>query len=239
MTPSVTVGCAFHNKRHLVREILTSYAELLTHPCKFIFIFDGCTDGTEKEACKAWSELTQPEDEAMILTAPDVFELNTNNMMIDTFGTDFLVIFQDDMILRDETLLECIGFALDQEGDKLGVIGFRDGFNKKYKGMRSSSWSASPGRELAMGEMVPVEMVNRGPIVFNRRLYEKIGKLRTVYNKSGSHIEMDYCLQARQAGFVNLVIGSDIDHRHTDNPKFKEMDAENGVIFKDLWPGAL
>jgi GT2 family glycosyltransferase len=171
-------------------------------------------------------------------TMPNVFELYTNNKLMDMFRSDYLIIFQDDMVLRDPMLLPNLRAVISTYGRGLGVVGCRDGFGSGYSGMCSSRFSANKLTRVTLqpGQCSVVDMLNRGPIMVGRELVNRIGTLSEDYNKSGSYSEMDYCLRAKRAGLANVCMGALIDHSHKTNPAFNQMDAANRSVFQQIWP---
>jgi hypothetical protein len=79
-------------------------------------------------------------------------------------------------------------------------------------------------------------MVNRGPIVISAELRRAIGILDTGYGKSGAFSEMDYCIRAVQAGFVNVAMGLAMDHVRNFNKDLTPMDNEAKKVFVRKWP---
>jgi hypothetical protein len=229
-----TIGYAIHNKDKLIPKIIEGLSKNIPNTgINYIFIFDGCTDKSYKVFYENVYKLNGTFQD---FTTGNIFELNTNNMMISKFTTDFLIIFQDDMILKDRTLLNHIEGLDFIYKDKLGVIGCRDGFDVGYTNMFSSPFSGSPNSGiLKHGDYREVMMVNRGPIVFNQTIKTKVGILGTEFNKSGAYSEMDYCLRCYYEGFKNIILSTEIDHIRKQNPIFSTMDEESHVVFSNKW----
>jgi hypothetical protein len=82
-------------------------------------------------------------------------------------------------------------------------------------------------------------MVNRGPIVISAELRRAIGLLDVSYGKSGAFSEMDYCLQAARAGFVNVAMGLAMEHIRNFNKALTPLDNEARKVFIKKWPEVL
>ena len=79
--------------------------------------------------------------------------------------------------------------------------------------MISSEWSESmiSIRRLAPGEHVERPYVNPGPMIYTRKLIESIG----YYNMDFRcwYWWNDYCHRSLMAGFVNVLLGTAIQHK--------------------------
>lgn len=239
-----TIGYPIHNKGYMIDEIINGLAYSIgdsDHEIKYRFILDGCTDKSKEVL-----EKLMPENSSYIET-DNLFQLKTNNILVNNFDTDFLVIFQDDMVLRDTNFLDNILRVYERYGDKLGLLGCRDGFNEGFSDMCGSHFSASARCKTKLGSGINRErmMVNIGPIVFTQKLVEKMGCFDEIYTR-GTYEEMEYSLKCTLAGLKTVVMGVDLTHskfthknrhhiEHTSQNVLNEMYAINGQIFEDRW----
>lgn len=127
-------------------------------------------------------------------------------------GLDAAIVFQEDQIMvpgRD--LIAHVDRLLDTYGDKLGVVGGRDGFGHGCTEMVGSAWSVSSlQRRLAPGEFAARPLSNRGPVIYPRKLVETVGVVDPLNEYDVWFTEIDYCNRAHRAGFVNGVMGTDL-----------------------------
>ncbi len=241
---SFTIGYPIHNKGYMIDEIINGLVNSISHDVKYKFILDGCTDQSkiilEKEMVKLRN--------ASYIETDNLFQLRTNNLLMKDFDTDFLIIFQDDMVLRDVYFLDNILRVYDKYGDKLGLLGCRDGFDAGYSNMSSSRFSDSAphGNEiLDSGEHRERMMINIGPIVFTQRLIDEMGYFDEIYGNA-VYEEMEYSLKCTLKGLKTVVMGVDLIHskflhknrnhvKHTNQEVIGEMYNKNIIIFRERW----
>lgn len=239
-----TVGYPIYNKGHMIDEIvngLVSSIDQEKYDVKYTFIFDGCTDNSKEVFEKEKVKLKNVET----IDTQNLFQLKTNNILIKNFSTDFLVIFQDDMVLQDVNFLDNIIKIYEIYGDKLGIIGCRDGFGPGFSNMHGSVFSESRRIPIKSGEFMEKMMINIGPIVFTKELVKKMGAFDEVYGK-GSMEEEEYSLKCGLRGLKNILLGVDLihskfDHKnvnktnHTSVPVLEHSNSVNRQIFRDRW----
>jgi len=161
-------------------------------------------------------------------------EFTQHNHLMDWFLSeslaDVLIVPQDDNRIEGSTLIEDVERVWKQYGDKLGVIGGRDGYGIGYSKMASSPFSASVhcSHRLAIGEWAERLMVNTGPLIYNRNQIRLTG----FYDPDQEVYGMDdYCLAARAAGLTNVVLGMDIKHEKFGNVPRSRVD---GVLAANM-----
>lgn len=237
-----TVGYTIFNKEHSIIPILNGIAKCFPEDCEVIFHFDACTDRSFN-VLQRNKHILGKRKLIVLQNSRDLYELKSNNLLIDTFTKDVLVIFQDDMICIDENLCNRADEIIREYGDSLGLLGARDGFDVE-DGNRvnfvKNQWSPSPspGRILKRGEFVERSFVNRGPIFLTRTTLEKIpGFSEDFY--PGSWDDRDFCCRAKyEHGLVNIVMFSRIMERR--ERKATKLDAAilhrlNGRKFFCRW----
>jgi GT2 family glycosyltransferase len=241
-----TIGYAIHNKGYMLDKIIDGLVDSIpeTYEVKYVFILDGCSDNSKEILAIEGKKLKNVE----VIETPDLFELRTNNILMKSFDTDFLIIFQDDMVLKDSNFLANLINVYSIYGDNLGLVGCRDGFNDGYSDLYGSEFSDSKKTlVLKSGDYAPKLMLNRGPIIFTKNLIEKIGLFDEAYN-NGTFEEMEYCLKCHKAGLINVVMGIDLIHSkfddkaehfaahpHTHQTELKRMYKVNHELFSKRW----
>jgi hypothetical protein len=238
-----TIGIPIHNKGHMVLDIIQGLKENITEDVDYIFIFDGCTDNSEAEFDRVAQGLGWNINK---IKTDNIYQLKTNNLIFDTFKTENVVVFQDDMVLKDKNYLNNLRKLKNQYKNNLGIVGSRDGFEKNYSEMYGSRFSESKGRTiLEPGEYREKAMINIGPIMLTRTLITKIGKFDEIYGK-GAYEEMEYSLKCRNVGLINIVLGTDVLHskhaervvggiQHTDTATLMHHYGRNSKIFGERW----
>ena len=88
-----------HNKGFLIDRVVKGIYENTSTPTELIFVFDGCTDDSEK---KVESIPTPPNFSVKKFYAPNVFETKANNIGLKAATGDYSIIVQDDMIIKEK-----------------------------------------------------------------------------------------------------------------------------------------
>jgi len=238
-----TIGYPIHNKGYMLDNIINGLVHSIHQDVKYKFIFDGCTDNSIEVFERERSKLKNTE----YIETDNLFQLRTNNILINEIDTDFLIIFQDDMVLTDAYFLDNILKVYDKYGDTLGLLGCRDGFNEGYSNMAGSRFSESNRKKITLrsGQFMERMMVNIGPIVFTKKLVETMGCFDEIYT-NGTYEEMEYSLKCTLAGLKTVVMGVDLIHSkhthknkdnvaHTSQKVISEMYGINEKIFRERW----
>lgn len=183
------------------------------------FHFDACEDGSQDawNACYPYLLMRAggwKQEQITGLASPTtVGELGGHNRILDLFmagNYDLCLIAQD-----DQRFTACpahfLEVQLNQFGERLGIIGGRDGYDVAYSHFTGSRWSESNvQRRLNHGEFVPLPYMNSGPIAYTRKVVERVGKLDPEF--IAYYVWDDYGHRARKLGFVNGVMGMDLIH---------------------------
>jgi hypothetical protein len=243
--PKFTIGYSIHNKAHMIEEIVAGLANNISEEpiADYIFIFDGCTDDSEDIFDHFSKSL---KGNVRKIKTDNIFQLRTNNLLMKEFNSDFLIIFQDDMVLKDRNMLNNILRIQNIYKDKLGIIGCRDGFEFGYKNMYGSPFSKSTRKILDIGNFMEKDIVNVGPIIVTKKLISLVGYFDKIYGVGG-YEEMEYSLKCKHwHNLTNVVLGIDLIHskfEHKNTKKVKHTDADalvaqlkkNGIIFCNRW----
>lgn len=243
-----TIGYPIHNKSHMMDEIINGLVNNIKIPIEYIFIFDGCTDNSEEildsMSHKLLGNVTK-------IHTKNLFQLKTYNLLMKEFKTDVLIMFQDDMVLKDPNFLDNIAKINEKYGDELGIIGCRDGFEKEYTHMLSSKFSGSDkhfagSRVIEHGEFHECSIINVGPIAVTRRLVDTVGYFDEIYD-IGAYEEMEYSIICKyQYNLKNIILGVDLIHskfehkakkevKHTAAVELKDQYSINEPIFSNRW----
>lgn len=214
---SFTVGYTIYNRQDSIIPILEGIAKCFSKDCEVVMHFDACTD-LSRPIFESNKGILGKRQIVVRETNPDFFELRGNNLLIGTFTSDVLVIFQDDMVCADSKICSTIEGLIARYGNSLGLIGGRDGFElseeKRVKFVKNY-WSPSrtAGYYLKLGESRERTFVNRGPIVLTRSLIDKIGGFNTDYCP-GTYDDRDFCCQAKFThSLTNVVMQTHVDER--------------------------
>lgn len=195
------------------------------------FVFDTCDDGTVeafnsvsnwwlvrngfKFSGETWdNQLRGTHDwSTPFQTDRPIREVGGHNRLLQMFlksDCDMAIIAQDDQqfarpVYYDYSKLREI------YGDRLGIIGGRDGYGPSFRGMASSMWSESNTHErLPYGSYAERPYFNSGPVGYTRKLVETVGLLDDQF--TAYYVWDDYGARALAAGFQSVVLSTHIIH---------------------------
>ena len=240
-----SVGYTIYNREDLVIPILKGVAKCFPQACEVIIHFDACTDESHQVFWKYRSVLGKRKVR-VLRSSRDLFELKSNNLLIDVFTGDVLAIFQGDMICVDENICERAEKIIAEYGDSLGLLGARDGFEVvggKRVNLTKNRWSTSKGnRIIREGEHVEKSFVNKGPIFLTRHTVNKLkGFSEDFY--PGSYDDRDFCCRAKyDHDLTNVVMFSKVlEDRKASTTKLNEplLYSLNQTKFVDKWGNRL
>lgn len=215
------IGYTVWNKQDMICWLLEGVSQFFgPENTEVAFHFDACTDDSVNVYnyvmphylinMRGWNAAHVHS----LVSHTEVRELGGHNRLIDLFmssACDFLIVAQDDhRFIKD--VRPGLEFLALEYGDRLGVVGGRDGFAANYNNFAGSEWSESKvQRRLKHGEFVERPYINSGPVVYNKKLVQVVGKLDEEFY--AYYVWDDYGARAREAGFVSGVMGMDLIHR--------------------------
>lgn len=138
-------------------------------------------------------------------------EVGCHNDLLKIFmdsNADVLVVPQDDQRFNCDhlpmldNLFESLPF--------IGLLGGRDGYERGYAQMKSSPFSVSASQKLSVGTWAECSFLNSGPVIYTRRLVEKVGLLDEDFY--AFYVWDDYAARARSLGFKSAVLSMDMTH---------------------------
>jgi hypothetical protein len=206
-----------------------------------VFHFDVCEDDSVK-AFSAMTEfwLTLKGFKWTMLyadpTQPEVREVGGHNAILKhcmaNSDAHFFIIAQDDQHFN-QPLAPSLEDLAARYGERLGVIGGRDGYDWGYGRFAGSFWSESALHErLKHGEWRERPCLNTGPLVYNRTLVSAVGYQDTDY--TAFYVWDDYALRAQKAGFVNGVLGMDLTHAKFGRIKASTWYTDPALAARDI-----
>lgn len=212
-----TIGYTIHNQETLIPDIMQGIITGFEDTDELIFIFDNCTDNSYQLVhdfgCKA----------QMISVKDDLFEIKANNLILDRASNDIVILFQDDIINKDNQIKQKIFNVLNsliKQRKKPGLLGGRSGFEltgslrfPEEPKMRVSNWEHLPnqyGKLLAPWQFVERTILNRGPIVFTKDQIRKGNTLDEIFYPLWGD-EIDFCCKQKFIeGRTNVVFQCDV-----------------------------
>ena len=87
-----------HNKEFLINQVLDGITKNTVGDYELIIVLDGCTD---KSFNCVEDYFYETDKNVLICTTPDVFETKANNVGLKSAKGEYVIIVQDDMIIKE------------------------------------------------------------------------------------------------------------------------------------------
>jgi len=98
---TITCLLTIHNKENMLESVIQGIiTNISDNVIEIILVFDGCTDKSESIAESIFNKSTFKGRVTKLYT-DDVFELKANNHGLRYTTTDYVILIQDDMIIRE------------------------------------------------------------------------------------------------------------------------------------------
>ncbi len=214
------LGYSVWNKVDMIAWLLEGLANNFSPAnTEIAFHFDTCVDGSIEsfDCCVQYWLLNRgwkPEQIHKLVSTTETREVGGHNKLMELFmrtSCDFLIVAQDDQRWNTGTVLADLERLAGHYGERLGLVGGRDGYTANYGNFTGSQWSESAvQRRLGYGEWVELPYQNSGPNVYTRPLVEKVGMLDDQFR--AYYVWDDYGARAIKAGFVNGILGMNVTH---------------------------
>jgi glycosyltransferase involved in cell wall biosynthesis len=95
----ISINLTIHNKAFLLNRVLDGIKNNTIDPYELIIVLDGCTDESESIVDKFIHSNSSIKTKK--LYAPNVFETKANNIAAKNSEGDYIIIVQDDMIVKE------------------------------------------------------------------------------------------------------------------------------------------
>jgi len=207
-----SIGYTIYNRQDLIKPILEGITNSFPESTEVIMHFDACTDQSIQQFQKH-KHILGDREVIVLKTKRDLFELKSNNLLIQTFTRNILAIFQSDMVCSDPSICDRATEIIEHLGSSLGLLGARDGFEldgEKRISFVKNKWSPSTteGHILREDEYIRRSFVNRGPIFLTRYVLKLLGGFDEAFYP-GCYDDRDFCCRAKyDYGLRNVVMYS-------------------------------
>lgn len=243
-------GITLFNKDFAIKDVLDGVKRSMGPDSHVYVNNDGSTDQSEARV-NEWIAENGMQDRVTILHTPDVHEiLSINNIMkhaVPPEGDGYLVVLQDDVILRDPALEHNIDtlhrYIKDNHNLKIGNLTFRHGVVSNYDHTyqclgQHSLIEAITGigfsdRPLRLGEIVERISTVRSPQCYSFDVVRTVG-MQDEALAPFNFDDYDYSIRCLQAGYRNFVMAvncfSEPDHggmRRNPQPLFDVASTRN------------
>ena len=211
-----------HNKGWLLERVLDGIVKNTKGEYELIIVLDGCTDDSSVVVEKYFEDSTNPP---IVITTPDVFETKANNAGIKKASGDYIIIVQDDMVIKEEGWNKRLQKPFDAFDDVFAVTAdtaFNYRFNTNSQHIRLSEeedksidncWSDIFGFEshinrkkgLPRNIFAVRNNVNRGPLMINHGELKKLNYFDEIFSPQDQD-DADLCYRAFKE--LNKVVGA-------------------------------
>lgn len=215
-------GITIYNKESIIKDVLDGVKRSMGPDSHIYPNLDGCTDRSE-QFIDEWIVENSMQGRVTKLHTADVHEiLSINNIMqnaVPAEGDGYLVVLQDDVVLRDPALEHNIEtlyrFIKENYNLKIGNMTFRHGvvsnFDHTYQCLGQHSLiEAITGigfsdRPLRLGEVVERISTIRSPQCFSFDVVRTVG-IQDPALAPFNFDDYDYSIRCIQAGYRNFVM---------------------------------
>jgi len=169
-----TICCLLttHNKENMIKDvcygIINNISELTN---EIIVVFDGCVDKTEEIVKEV---LSQTSVSVKYVYTDDVFELRANNAGLKEVTSDYVILIQDDMIIKEKDFDKRMLKPFITFNDVFAVTSQTAHNNQIHKGTIITIDSADRRDGYPRDKFAVREIANRGPLMYD---YKDLTKL--------------------------------------------------------------
>jgi glycosyltransferase involved in cell wall biosynthesis len=165
MGKSISCLLTTHNKEGMIEEVCLGILNNSSNLVKeIIVVFDGCTDKTE-EITK--NILSKWKNDLKYVYTPDVFELRANNAGLKEVNSDFVVLIQDDMIIKEKDFDKRMLKPFIEFGDVFAVTSQTSHNNQIIGDTVMTINSADRRLGFPRDHFAVREIANRGPLMYD------------------------------------------------------------------------
>jgi glycosyltransferase involved in cell wall biosynthesis len=172
-----TISCLLtvHNKQDLIKDVCLGIINNISNLTKeIIIVLDGCNDDSEKIINEV---MLNTSISVKYVYTDDVFELRANNEGLKHVTSDYVIIIQDDMIIKEKNFDERMLKPFLAFDDVFAVTS-QTAHNNKFEGgaLRATDW-ADRKTGYPRNLFAVREIANRGPLMYNYTDVKKLGFL--------------------------------------------------------------
>lgn len=165
MDKTITCLLTTHNKENMIESVCHSIINNVSELTEqIIIVFDGCTDKTEqltKEVLKTFNK------KITYVYTDDVFELKANNAGLKEVLSNYVVLIQDDMIIKEKNFDKRMLSPFEQFSDVFAVTSQTAHNNRVVNNTLQLTNSADRRMGFSRELFGVREIANRGPLMYN------------------------------------------------------------------------
>jgi glycosyltransferase involved in cell wall biosynthesis len=165
MDNSITCLLTTHNKENMIESVCYGIINNISELTKeIIVVFDGCIDNTEKIVKNVLKDVNI---KVKHVYTDDVFELRANNAGLKVVESDYVILIQDDMIVKEKDFDKRMLKPFQEFSDVFAVTS-QTAHNNRISGGRLVVDNAADRRDGYSRDKFAVrEIANRGPLMYD------------------------------------------------------------------------
>ena len=209
MNKSITCLLTTHNKEDMIESVCYGIVNNVSELTKeIIVVFDGCVDKTEEIVKTILNDLTI---DIKYVYTDDVFELKSNNAGLKEVTSDYVILIQDDMIIKEKDFDKRMLKPFISFNDVFAVTS-QTAHDNQIVGETVVTTNSADRREGYPRDKFAIrEIANRGPLMYD---YKDLVKLNFYdeYLSPNSYDDHDISYRAyKELGKVSGLYWIDYD----------------------------
>lgn len=170
---TITCLLTVHNKQDLIKDVCLGIIENISNLTKeIIIVLDGCNDDSEKIIREVMLNTSVPIN---YVYTDDVFELRANNEGLKQVTSDYVILIQDDMIIKEKNFDERMLKPFISFNDVFAVTSQTAHNNTISNGSLLSTESADRRMGHSRDIFYVREIANRGPLMYKYSDVKQLG----------------------------------------------------------------
>lgn len=167
--PRISIMLTVHNKQDMVESVVKGIMENISEYVKqLVIVFDGCTDESEN-IVKSYLNGQERKIETKFIFTDDIRELKANNAGLRECDCDFVILVQDDMIIKEKDFDKRMLKPFMHFDDVFAVTA-QTAHNNTRNHNSANRLTGYPRDKFAVREIA-----NRGPLMYNFADAKKLG----------------------------------------------------------------
>jgi glycosyltransferase involved in cell wall biosynthesis len=162
---SITCLLTTHNKQDLIQSVCNGILDNISELTEqIIVVFDGCNDKTEEIAINSLKTFNKKLD---FIYTDDVFELRANNAGLKIVESNYVILIQDDMIVKEKNFDKRMLSPFQNFSDVFAVTS-QTAHNNRILGNNLILDNPADRRQGYPRDKFAIrEIANRGPLMYN------------------------------------------------------------------------
>jgi glycosyltransferase involved in cell wall biosynthesis len=241
MSKKTSILLTVHDKEFLIERVCQGIINNVSESVdQIILVFDGCKDRSEELAKPIINKFNKKVN---YLYADDVFETKANNVGLKEVTSDYVIIIQDDMVVREKDFDKRMMEPFKTFSDVFAVTSFRAHNDRVFNGDMINHTDVIDGKWGYPRDKFGVrEIANRGPLMYDFNDVVKLNYLDEVFSPQ-TYDDHDISFRAwselgKVSGLYWIDWFSDLNWGTTrikSQPIIQEANRKNEIIISQRW----